>query len=97
MSDLYDTDTLAWSERQAELLRRLAAGEHVNDLVDWENVTEEIERVGRSEFRACESLLTQALRHWLKITAWPNASAVPHWEDEFAIFQVDAICSRTDT
>jgi hypothetical protein len=27
----YDTDILSWFERQAELLRRLAAGELVND------------------------------------------------------------------
>ena len=38
MSNLYDTDAVQWSERQAELLRRLAAGERVNDQVDWENV-----------------------------------------------------------
>ena len=32
---LYDRDALAWAEQQAELLRRLAAGERVNDAVDW--------------------------------------------------------------
>lgn len=40
MSDLYEEDILTWSERQADLLRRLAAGERVNDQVDWENVVE---------------------------------------------------------
>jgi hypothetical protein len=39
MSD-YDTDLLLWSGRQADLLRRVAAGERVNDQVDWENVAE---------------------------------------------------------
>ena len=29
-------------ERQAQLLRRLAADERVNDLVDWENVIESV-------------------------------------------------------
>jgi hypothetical protein len=90
MNDLYDDDILTWSEQQASLLRRLAGGERVNDQVDWENVTEEIESVGRSEFRACESLLIQALRHRLKLMAWPNALAGQHWEDELAVFQVDA-------
>jgi hypothetical protein len=33
MSD-YDTDTVTWSEHQADVLRRLAAGERVNDQVD---------------------------------------------------------------
>ena len=38
---------LVWSEQQAALLRRLGAGEQVNDRIDWENVVEEIESVGR--------------------------------------------------
>ncbi len=49
MSD-YDADVLQWSEHQAALLRRAAAGERVNDL-DWPNIIEEIESVGRSETR----------------------------------------------
>lgn len=89
MSD-YDTDILSWSERQASLLRRLAAGERVNEQIDWENVAEEVESVGRSELHRTESLLIQALRHRLKILAWPNAPQVPHWEEEAAIFQMDA-------
>jgi Domain of unknown function DUF29 len=64
MSD-YDTDILSWSERQASLLRRLAAGERVNEQIDWENVAEEVESVGRSELHRTESLLIQALRHRL--------------------------------
>jgi Domain of unknown function DUF29 len=50
MSD-YDTDLLLWSERQAALLRRAAAGERVNDQVDWENIAEEIESLGKSDRR----------------------------------------------
>jgi hypothetical protein len=42
MSDLYDDDILWWSEQQAELLRRLAAGERVND----QDFIEEVEAVG---------------------------------------------------
>ena len=37
--DLYERDILAWSEHQAELLRRLGRGEQVND-VDWANLAE---------------------------------------------------------
>jgi len=35
---LYDTDILIWSERQADLLRRLAGGERLNETIDWEIV-----------------------------------------------------------
>ena len=90
MSDLYDTDILGWSERQAELLRRLAAGERVNDQIDWENVAEEVESVGRSELHRTESLLTQTLRHRLKIMAWFSSSEVSRWQEEATLFQMDA-------
>jgi hypothetical protein len=51
----YDDDILIWSERQAELLSRRAAGELVNDAdIDWPNVAEEIEDVGRSQLHAVE-------------------------------------------
>jgi hypothetical protein len=67
----YDTDILIWSEQQAALLRRVAAGERVNDQVDWENVIEEVESVGSEQWHAGEGLLAQALRHMLKAEAWP--------------------------
>ncbi len=83
MGTLYDEDILLWSERQGLLLRRLAAGERVNDAdLDWPNITEEIEAVGRSELRACESLLTQAVAHWLKQACWPDSREARHWREE---------------
>jgi hypothetical protein len=90
MGDLYDNDILSWSERQAALLRRVAAGEAPNETPDWENIVDEIESVGRSELHRTESLLIQALRHRLKIMAWPNSPEVPHWQEEAVIFQMDA-------
>ncbi len=93
MSDqttLYDTDILTWSERQADLLRRVGAGEAVNALIDWENIAEEIEAVGRNELRACQSLLRQALLHMLKAEAWPSSLSVPHWQSEARIARLDA-------
>ena len=68
-ANLYDADILEWSEHQAELLRRVAAGEPVNEAPDWPNIAEELADVGRSELRSCRSLLRQALRHMLKALA----------------------------
>ena len=60
MSDLYEGDILLWSQHQADLLRRRAAGELVNETeLDWPNIAEEIEAVGRTELRSCRSLLRQ--------------------------------------
>jgi hypothetical protein len=69
----YDSDILVWSEQQSDLLRRLARGEQVNAEIDWENVAEEIESVGRDQLHAVESLLLQALVQMLKAQAWPEA------------------------
>ncbi len=48
----YKRDALAWAAHQAGLLRRLAAGERLNEAVDWTHVIE-VEDVGLSELRTC--------------------------------------------
>jgi hypothetical protein len=90
MSDLYDDDILLWSERQADLLRRLAAGEPVNERPDWANIIEEVESVGRSDLRAVRSLLLQAMVHMLKAEAWPNSLSAPAWRSEAVLFRAQA-------
>jgi hypothetical protein len=80
MSD-YDSDILEWSGHQADLLRRAAAGERVNGL-DWPNIIEEIESVGRSQLSAVRSYIVLALLHELKAAAWPLSRDVPHWRAE---------------
>ena len=87
---LYDIDALAWAETQAALLRRLAAGECVNEQIDWQNVIEEVNDVGLLQLRACESLLLQGLLHLMKLRAWPNSRSVEHWADEADTFLNDA-------
>jgi len=83
---LYESDALAWSDQQADLLRQLAAGELVNEAVDWPNVIEEVQDVGRSELRSCQSLLRQALTHLLKLYAWPASQATVRWQEEVMNF-----------
>jgi hypothetical protein len=90
MSD-YDTDILTWSEHQAELLRRRAAGELVNDAeLDWSNIAEEIEDVGSNRLHAVESLFVQALRHMLKAEAWPLSIDAPSWRADAIDFRRQA-------
>jgi hypothetical protein len=90
--DLYWDDTLLWSEQQAARLRRVAAGERVND-VDWEHVIEEIEDVGKSELHACESLIFKEIQHLLKLRGWPGHTASEHWRNEIVNFRSQAILS----
>jgi Domain of unknown function DUF29 len=88
-NDLYDRDVLAWSEHQADLLRRLARGEHVND-VDWEHVIDEIESVGRTGLNDLTSYLRRMLVQLLKVLGWPESPCVHGWRAELVRFQGEA-------
>ncbi len=91
MGNLYDRDILAWSEQRAGLLREHAAGRRTNDTaIDWPNIADEIESVGREQRHAVASLLTQAMLHLLKAEAWPLSCDAPSWRAEAARFRADA-------
>jgi hypothetical protein len=87
---LYHRDILAWSQHQADLLRRLGQGQTVND-VDWTNVAEEIADAGLSELHAVETYLNLAMTHLLKIQAWPDNTALDHWPAEIVMSQRNAL------
>jgi len=86
---LYERDVLAWSQHQADLLRRLGRGERVND-VDWSQIAEEIEDLGLSELHSVESFLNLMMVHLLKLQAWPESPAADHWCGEIVGFQRNA-------
>ncbi len=92
---LYERDVLAWAGQQADVLRRLAAGERVNEAVDWRHVIEEVGDVGLSELRACQSLLVQAMMHLARLRLWPEGQAAAHWRGEAATFLAAARRSFT--
>ena len=56
-----DDDFYAWLLDQASALRRLQP-----DSLDWENLAEELEAMGRSEENGLESYLVVLLKHLLK-------------------------------
>jgi predicted YcjX-like family ATPase len=58
---LYERDFYAWTQEQAEKLRSRAHNE-----VDWENVAEEIESVGRSQRSEIRKRLGVLIQHLLK-------------------------------
>jgi hypothetical protein len=86
----YDDDIVTWAEEQAAALRALAERPDLSNAVDWENVAEEIESVGRAHLRAVEGLLIQTLAHFLKRASVPLAPASLHWREEIATFQISA-------
>ena len=58
---LYETDYLKWIQTTVEKLR---VGDYPN--IEWENLIEEIEDMGRSERRSLKSNLIIVLTHLLK-------------------------------
>jgi hypothetical protein len=60
-TSLYDKDFYAWTQEQAALVR----SDKVHEL-DLDNVAEEIESLGKSEWRALGSRLDVLVRHLLK-------------------------------
>jgi hypothetical protein len=63
----YEEDFVAWTREQARVLRaRATLG------LDWENLAEEIESMGRRDRRDLESRLRLILHHLLKWQAQPG-------------------------
>lgn len=67
MSLAYDTDFYAWTQDQADALARRSANE-----LDWDNLSEEIDSLGRELTHALESALEIVIHHWLKWTYQPQ-------------------------
>ena len=67
VSPRYETDGFGWACAQSRLIRQRRL-----DSVDWDNVAEEIESVGKSEQSAAESALRILMAHILKWQAQPE-------------------------
>ena len=70
MATLYEEDVVLWSEQQAQALRD-AARSGVNLPIDWTNVAEEIESLGRTEKRELVNRLAVLMTHLLKWQVQP--------------------------
>jgi hypothetical protein len=66
LKTLYEQDFAAWSKRQAEALRAVARGGS-NQELDWENLAEEIEDLGKSQRSALGSHLMRIVQHLVKL------------------------------
>ncbi len=80
MDGLYDQDLVLWSKEQARALRA-AADAGWNAPIDWENVAEEIESLGRSERHALASHIALVIEHLLKLEVSPATEPARGWRD----------------
>ena len=77
---LYDEDFVAWSQEQAEALRA-AARSGSNQKLDWDNLAEEVEGLGRSERRELRSQLSRAIQHLAKLAHSPAIDPRRGWHE----------------
>jgi hypothetical protein len=69
----YEEDLFAWTQEQAALLRA-----HAQEGLDWENLAEELESMGRRDRRELKSRIRVILLHLLKWQAKPDLRG-PSW------------------
>lgn len=78
----YDYDFYQWTLEQAK-----AIADRKLNLLDWENLQEEIEGLGRSEYNAVVSLLLKEIEHLLKIDYVPIPDCKNKWNAEVIAFK----------
>jgi hypothetical protein len=74
----YDRDFVLWTEEQSALLR---SAQGSNLPLDWLNLAEEIESLGKSDCRALTSPITRILRHLLKLAVSPATEPRAGWQE----------------
>jgi hypothetical protein len=84
LKNLYQLDYHQWLLDTIELLK-----DQKFDQLDYENLSEELEALGRSEKRSVESLLEQILIHLLLYQYWISERQYNgnHWCGEIATFR----------
>ena len=75
---LYERDFVRWTEQQAAALRA-AAGFGVNLPLDWENLAEEIDSLGRSQRRELRSRIATVIEHLIKLECAPATDPRQGW------------------
>lgn len=80
MATLYESDFYGWTQDQAAKLRRLMA-ERTNSDLDLENIAEEIDSLGRSDYRQLRSRLEEICIHLLKLHYSPSPEPRRGWRD----------------
>ena len=94
IDDLYETDFYVWAKTQAEALR--ARGRGANAL-DYDRLAEEVEDLGKSEYREARSFVARIIEHLFKL-AWSQAASPRNgWKAEIEQFRRELEAALTPT
>lgn len=90
---LYDRDFHAWAEAQAAALRRAAARDTISGeaAIDWDNLIEEVESLGRSELDKARSGLMRIIEHLLKLEYAPAEGPRQGWRESVVNHRVPVL------
>ena len=87
IDDLYEQDFYVWTQEQAAALRAAAKAGGRSNAVDWERLAEEVEDVGKSEYREAGSLITRIVEHLLKLNWTQRDEPKGGWRAEIIHFR----------
>src|ERR687888_1029514 len=76
LSELYDQDFFLWTQEHAAALRR---SKDSNLPLDWENLAEEVDSLGKFQRTQLSSQVRRILRHLFKLGASPAADPRAGW------------------
>jgi hypothetical protein len=89
LKTLYERDFAAWSKHQAEALRMAGRGGS-NQPLDWENLAEEIEDLGRSQRFALRSQIMRIIQHLVKLQYSPSIEPRNGWRRTIRVARLQA-------
>ena len=81
----YEQDYYQWTQAMVKALRER---DYVS--LDWDNLSDEIDDMGKSQKRAIESLLMRLTEHLLKLKYWEAEKTrnAKHWRSEVVNFRI---------
>lgn len=82
-AQLYEEDFVRWTEQQSRALRE-AARLGTNVPLDWENLAEEVESLGRSQRHELRSRISTIIEHLLKLEHSPASDPRRGWMETIA-------------
>ena len=85
LKQLYELDDSQWLEETVKLLKNRQIQQ-----LDWENLIEELEDLGKEKKNAIASLLEQVIRHLLLLQYWTSELEYNqvHWQEEIYNFRI---------
>ena len=88
IDDLYENDFYVWTQEQAAALRAAAKAGGRSNAVEWERLAEEVEDLGKSEYREVASLLARIIEHFYKLAWTQREEPKAGWLAEIDVFRL---------